>query len=210
MKKLLFVLCVFSFRDASAQATGYVGINTVPVIARTLELTSELRPQPAYGITFNTGYTFNTNHTGFVDADVLEAIDNRKTSGAFFKLGGRVYLASLKGRKPASNIFAGILIIGSQYHQKAMTASLDDAPPASFVPTPLQAKGFIMSPAVNAGFSFTLSKKLLLEAGVQHTFRVKREDFIGRRQRNYQPGMGSGQSQPLQYLQGMLNLKYQL
>lgn len=209
MRNLLFVVCLFTIQYVSSQTTKYVGINIVPTIARTLELTSELRPKPAYGITFNTGYTFNTGHNGFTDLDVLELIDNRKTKGLFFKLGGRVYLTSLKGQERTTNFFLGAGIIGSQYNQKALKT-----PPTDtywmYIPTKFHSKGFIVSPAVNAGFSFRISKKLLLETGLQHTLLVKRDDFIGRHHRNYQPGMGSGQAQPIKYIQGIINVKHQL
>gem|GEM_PF-6950827 len=209
MKWLFILIGICQIEMATAQISKYIGINTPPVLTRTLEITSEIQPHPAYSVTLQTGYTFNTPFTGIDYQLIHEFIHSRRTSGFFYKLGGRAYLLSLGGNERSKNLFIGAMIIGSHYTQSAIYEPNDPANPINIPKQNREAKGTVFSPAITAGFSVNLSKSLGLDVGVQHALKVKRDDLIGARDRNYQPGMGAKSSDPvLGYVQGILNLKY--
>ena len=211
MKKLLQLLILVGIPATSlAQWKADVGLNVVPLIARSVEISSEFSKHPGYSLNFNLGYTFNSSHVGLTDYDVYDFISNRKTSGAFVKFGGRLHLASLGGRERRTNFFVGAQVIASQYRQTAIREPIDGG--QNYVGrSAISANGTNVSPAVSLGFTRKITQKFTLEWGVQKSFISQRNDYIGRRARNYQPGMGSGQSDPfIGYLQGILALRYRI
>ena len=212
MKKLLqLILLIISFPGVSiAQWKADIGVNVIPIIAKSVEITSEFKRHPGYSINVNLGYTFDTGHIGLADYKVYDFISNRKTSGAFLKAGGRLYLASLGGKKRQTDFFIGAQIIGSQYHQTAIREPIDGG--QNYVgKSAFSANGVIISPAVSFGITREIYKKFLLECGIQKSFISYRDDYLGRSARNYQPGMGSGQSDPfIGYLQGIVAVRYRL
>lgn len=205
---LIFVMLLLGPLVSSAQWRSKLGVNVVPVIAKTLEVTSEFSNHPSYSLHFNAGYTFSTSHIGMIDYDVFDGVKDRKTSGVFAKIGARFYPLSIKGREPRNSFFVGGSAILSQYRQTAMKTdvSLVESEYVS-----VSAKGITVAPALSLGFTSRISKRLALDWGVQKSFLYRKNDFIGRQRRNYQPGMGSGQSSPFMgYLQGIVAIKFQL
>jgi len=107
---LLFLSIVFQSYCA-AQWTRQLGFNVVPVIANSLELVSEFSRHPRYSLNFNAGYTFNTSHVGMIDHKVYDGLSQRKTSGAFAKAGGKLYLTGLNGKQRKTNFYLGLLLL---------------------------------------------------------------------------------------------------
>ena len=211
MKKLLQLVIFVSIPATSfAQWKADVGLNVIPLMARSVEISSELRRHPAYSLNFNVGYTFKSGHIGLADYKVYDFITKRRTSGGFLKAGGRIYLTGLSGKERKTDFFVGAQVIVSQYHQTAIREPIDGG--QNYVGrSAVSANGIIVSPAVSFGLARELSKKLSMDCGVQKSFVTDRDDYIGRSARNYQPGMGSGQSDPfIGYLQGILALRYRI
>ena len=213
MKTLLLFTLLIVFAGSirvQAQWKKTVGINIVlPPTARTLELTSEFSPHPAYALTFNAGYTHRASFQGF--SKVHDGVWNRQSSGAFFKLGGRAYLLSLAKKQPPVNLFVGAQLIGSSYRQSARVEIIDPGFwPVTPNPHP-KVNGFIWGAALTSGLTIYLTKRIALDGGIQYGFQPTRDDYIGRRSFNYQPGFGLSRSgEQVTSLQGILNVKYRL
>ena len=145
-----------------------------------------------------------------IDYDVFDGVKDRKTSGVFAKIGARFYPLSIKGREPRNSFFIGGSAILSQYRQTAMKTDVSKIELESIY-EPTSVKGVTIAPALALGFTTRISKRLFLDWGVQKSFLYRKNDFIGTQRRNYQPGMGSGQSSPFMgYLQGIVAIKFQL
>jgi len=210
MKKRILFLFIFCLPSLSfAQWNAQLGVNVIPVIAKTLEISSEFSHHPGYSLTLNAGYTLKTGFTGIPDYKVYDYISERQTSGAFLKTGGRLYLQSLNGTQRRTNFFIGAALIISQYNQKALRRLTGPNYENTDNYVNVDSKGVSLCPAVSMGFSRRLSKKFTLDWGLQKAFLNRGDDFIGTKNRNYQPGAGSGQSIISEYFQGNLTLKYQ-
>jgi hypothetical protein len=203
--KFIVVLPLVTF----AQWEGKVGLNFAPLIARSVEVTSEFSKNPAYSLNLNAGYTFGTGHIGLFDYKVYDGVEERKTSGAFAKLGGRVYLTKLKDNARKVDFFVGTSLIFSEYKQTAMKTEVSADLDMDF--KPVESKGFVVCPSFSLGFTARVAEKIYIDWGVQKGFLSRNNDFIGRPGRNYQPGVGSGQASPfLGYIQGIAVVKYRL
>lgn len=64
MKTLLLILLLPAW--ASAQWQRKAGVNPVPLIARSAEITTEFSYVKWYSLTADVGYTFNTGHVGMI------------------------------------------------------------------------------------------------------------------------------------------------
>ncbi len=201
MRKFSFlIITLFSGPMTYAQWTGKAGINLIPVITRNVEVTSEFGNRSWYALTGDIGYTFNTGHVGFFDKDVHDLHNKRRTSGLYARLGARWYTPGF-GASREVRFYVNPLLVISNYRQ---TAIRDRELP----PTEVSASGTVLIPALRAGFSRPVSKKLTIDFGAQKALNPKRDDMFGIKSRNYQPGTGSGQSTEFMgYLQGYLTLK---
>ncbi|MCF2447223.1 hypothetical protein L0657_24930 [Dyadobacter sp. CY345] len=211
MKKgilLFFISCLPSL--VSAQWNAQLGVNVIPLIAKTLEVTSEFSHHPGYSLNVNAGYTFKTGFVGIPDYKIYDYISDRQTSGAFLKAGGRLYLRSLTGVQRRTNFFVGAAIIVSQYDQTALRRLVTPNGENTENYVDVSAKGVSFCPAFSIGFSRRIGEKFTFDWGLQKALVTRENDFIGTRRRNYQPGAGSGQSVFLSYFQGILSLKYSL
>lgn len=213
MKKgILFgLLCCIS-TAGMAQWTAKIGINAAPLIAKTVEVISEFSYHPAFAIQAGAGGTFGTKHIGLIDYKVDDGVENRTTSGAFLKAGGKIYLNNLNGTLHNNSFFIGANAIVSYYHQTALQQNYDqDTRDYLDSYSPVSAKGVLFVPVVSAGMSHHFSKRLGFDWGVQMPIHMRRSDIPGTDMRNYQPGVGSGQSNPfIGYLQAILLFKYTL
>lgn len=205
--RLLFTSLFFLTTSmALAQWKANVGINIPPIIAKSAEISSEFSHHPGYSLNFNVGHTFKTGHIGLLDNDVYDRISQRRTSGTFLKGGARLYPTSFSGKERRSHLFVGAFLIFSQYRQTALFEKLE----VSDTYVPVSSKGVALFPAATIGFKHHLNRSLILEWGIQKSFVFRENDYLGRRLRNYQPGAGSAQSDPiLGYCQGILALRYQ-
>jgi hypothetical protein len=204
--KLILLLPVLG----AAQWQSRIGLNVVPLVAKSLEVTSEFSHHPVYSLNFNAGYTFNTGYLPLFDIKFYDGVEKRRTSGAFAKAGGRVYPGSLNGRERRANFFVGAGLIVSEYKQKALKADLSSGS-LDLDYRPVSSKGVILCPSFSMGFTAKVAKKMYLDWGIQKAFVNREDDLIGKKYRNYQPGAGSGQVHSLtQYIQGILVLKYDL
>ncbi|WP_428659975.1 hypothetical protein [Runella sp.] len=208
---LLILILFFSGLDeVQAQWRKSVGVNIVfPLTAPALELASELTAHPAYALTLNVGYTHRASFQGF--SKVYDGIYDRKSSGAFVKLGIRSYLFSFANNRPAFNLFIGAQVIGSHYSQ---TGTLEIIDPG-FSPFPqnpyLKAKGVIWGGAFTGGLTIRLAKRIAFDGGIQYGLQPTRDDYIGKRVFNYQPGFGLSRSgKQVTSIQGIVTVKYQL
>ncbi len=197
---------------AYAQWTGKAGINFIPVVASSAEVTSEFSNRPWYALTADAGYTFNTGYTGIFDDKVWDFHKRRRTSGLYGRLGGRLYTPGF-GPSREVRFYVNPLLVISGYRQTAFKSSEDPELP----PVKVSASGTVLIPALRIGFTRPVSRKLIIDFGVQKALNPKRDDMIGSWARNYQPGAGSGQNPPfigstqlMRYLQGYLALKMKL
>ncbi|QRR00052.1 hypothetical protein [Dyadobacter sandarakinus] len=209
--KLPFLFLLFlSSVSCHAQWKASAGINLPPLIARSVEVSSELSRHPGYSLIFQAGQTFKSSHIGLTDYKVDDRISQRKTSGTFLKAGGRIYPGSLSGKQQRNRFFAGALLIFSHYNQTALMRDLLQDSGFGEQYTWVSAKGTTLFPAATIGFQHQLTRSFILEWGVQKSFVIRRDNYLGSRQRNYQPGAGSAQSDPfIGYFQGIVAVKYQ-
>ncbi|MHA4739616.1 hypothetical protein [Dyadobacter sp. MSC1_007] len=191
---------------AHAQWKASLGLNIAPVLAKSIELSSEFSRHPGYSLDFNLGYIFKTGHIGLIDYKVDDRIRERRTSGTFFKAGARLYPTSMSGKQKRNHFFVGAFLVLSRYKQTGFFEKLE----VSDTYVPVSTKGTALFPAATIGFQHHLSRFLRLDWGVQKSFVIRKDDYLGSKQRNYQPGAGSPQSDPfIGYFQGILALKYQ-
>lgn len=205
----VYFLSLFFFTSliSHAQWKTSVGINIPPIIAKSAEINSEFSRHPGYSLNFNLGYTFKTGHSGLIDYKVNDRISERRTSGAFFKAGARVYPTSISGKQKRNHFFLGAFLILSQYRQTALFEKLE----VSDTYIPVSSRGTALFPAATIGFQHHLTRFLILDWGLQKSFVLRENNYLGSRRRNYQPGAGSPQSDPfVGYFQGIIAFKYQL
>lgn len=206
----LLILFLSGLEEVQAQWRKTVGVNIVfPLTAPTLELASELTTHPAYALTFNIGYTHRASFQGF--NKVCDGIYDRKSSGAFVKLGIRSYLFSFVNHRPAFNLFIGAQLIGSHYYQTGTVEIIDPG----FSPFPqnpyLKAQGVIWGGALTGGLAIRIVKRISFDGGIQYGLQPTRDDYIGNRTFNYQPGFGlSRAGKQATSIQGIVTMKYQL
>lgn len=210
---LLMIVLVTIPGVVSAQWQKRIGINLIPLAIRTIELTSEFTNHPAYALTFNAGYVYESAFDGLVKSKVYDGVSDRRTSGLFVKAGIRVYLLSLTGKEPAFNLFVGSQVIASQYRQRGVQSVIDPgfyvggAPPD----VALQVNGFLWGTALSGGATVRLSRKLAFDVGIQYGLQPTRTDYIGDRAFNYQPGFGiSRAGSTVTSVQGILTMKHRL
>lgn len=208
MKVFSSLLLVLASTICQAQWQASAGINFAPLIARSVELNSEFMKHPGYALNLNIGGTFNTGHVGLIDFKKYDGVTNRRTSGAFVKAGGKLYPSGLSGKQRRNNFYVGALVIVSQYKQSALKREFQNGE-FSDISIPSSVEGVTAFPAISFGFVHNISRQLILDWGVQKSFVIRKDDYLGTKMRNYQPGGGSHQSDPfIGYLQGILSLKY--
>ncbi len=213
MRRLFCITLILSAAPAAyAQWTGKAGINFIPVIAKSVEVTSEFSNRSWYALTADAGYTFNTGYTGISDYLDWDFYDRRRTSGLYARLGGRLYTPGF-GPSREVRFYINPLMVISNYRQTALRSSPEDP---KLPPVKVSASGTVLIPALRIGFTRPVSRKLSIDFGVQKSLNPKRDDMMGSRLRNYQPGAGSHQNplflevrhtRALGYLQGYLTLK---
>ncbi len=94
-----------------------IGVNAISILAGSYELTTETTNKSFYSIVANFGYAQGKGiRTMCIVGDY---ITDRKNSGNFFKIGGKLYLFNLFNHKK-DDFFLGILIIGSEYKSRRM------------------------------------------------------------------------------------------
>lgn len=205
MRPFSFSLFFLTSAISHAQWKTSVGIDIPPIIAKSAEITSEFRHHPGYSLNFNLGHTFKTGHVGLIDHKVDDRISERRTSGTFFKGGVRLYPTSISGKQKRNHFFVGASLVLSQYRQTALFEKLE----VSDTYIPISSKGVALFPAATIGFQHNLTRFLILDWGVQKSFVIREDNYLGRRDRNYQPGAGSAQSDPfIGYFQGIVAFKY--
>lgn len=207
----LFFLSLFflAFASCHAQWKTSIGINIPPIIAKSAEISSEFSRHPGYSLNLNLGNTFKTGHLGLINYKVYDGVSKRQTSGTFLKAGARLYPTLISGKQKKNYFFIGAYFILSQYRQTALQRELSEDLEFSDTYTPISRIGTIVFPAATIGFQHNLTKFLILDWGVQKSFVLRENNYLGRRDRNYQPGAGSAQSDLfIGYFQGILSLKY--
>ncbi|SEJ75971.1 hypothetical protein SAMN05216327_118159 [Dyadobacter sp. SG02] len=209
MRLIFFTIFFLTTIVARAQWKTSLGINIPPVIAKSIEISSELSRHSGYSLNFNIGHTFNTGHTGLIDHKVNDGISERSTSGTFVKAGVRLYPTSISGKQKRNHFFVGASLILSQYKQTALQQNLLEDAGFMDIRIPVSVKGTTLFPAATIGFQHNLTRFLILDWGVQKSFVIRENNYLGRRERNYQPGAGSAQSDPfIGYFQGIIAFKY--
>lgn len=205
MRLIFFSIFFLTTIMARAQWKTSLGVNIPPIIAKSIEISSELSRHPGYSLNFNIGHTFKTGHVGLIDRKVYDRISERRTSGTFFKAGVRLYPTSMSGKQKRNHFFVGASLILSQYRQTALFEKLE----VSDTYVPISSKGVTLFPAATIGFQHNLTRFLILDWGVQKSFVIRENNYLGLKDRNYQPGAGSAQSDPfIGYFQGIIAFKY--
>lgn len=209
MRLIFFSIFFLTTIMARGQWKTSLGVNIPPIIAKSAEISSEFSRHPGYSLIFNLGHTFKTGHTGLVDHKVYDGISERRTSGTFLKAGARLYPTSMSGKQKRNHFFVGASLILSQYKQTALQRELSEDLDFTDTYLPVSRKGTVLFPAATIGFQHNLTRFLILDWGVQKSFVIRENNYLGRRGRNYQPGAGSAQSDPfIGYFQGIIAFKY--
>jgi outer membrane protein W len=191
MKKIYLLLLLLAiYGNAAAQWEKRIGVNLLPLTVRSLEITSEFSPKSCFAFTLNAGYVNNTAYEGLSGSKVGDGVTERKTSGIFYKAGARYYFRSYADVPPKVNIFAGLLLIGSNYSK---TAYQDDYVTQTG-PEKVTKSGFSWGPALTAGLTFRINRRIHLDAGVQYGFLPKADRNIGIQSFNYEPGFGASKT----------------
>lgn len=210
MKGICLFLFLLSLNLAYAQKEIQVGVNIPPIIAKTLEVTSTFTTHPGYSINLNAGSTFGTSLSGPWLYDIYDGVGDRKTKGVFLKGGGRLFPFNMTGKKRRGNFYVGGFLILSHYNQEAMQKDLSDLNNDYPKETPISAKGTVFAKAFTMGFTHHLNSRLELDWGFQKSFGIKRSDYLGYPDRDYQPGVGTRSMNEWysKYVQGVLSLRY--
>lgn len=191
MKKLyiLLLLCLLTVQSF-AQWEKQIGVNLLPIAIGSYEVSGEFSHIPQLAIVANAGYLHKTGFEVIWDDDVGDGIENRRTSGAFYKMGVRYYFVRPTAQPRKVKSFVGVLLIGSHYSKTADTTDLNSHFTGDLIYAKTSRKGFSWGPAISFGLSFRLSSRLSLDTGIQNSYMVRDDDRIGRRSRNYEPGFG--------------------
>ena len=222
MKKiyLLFILSALS-TETIAQWEKRIGINLLPLSVRSLEITSEFSRRPRFAFTVNAGYVYNSPYEGISGIKVYDGVQNRKTSGPFLKVGSRFYFMKPKVTQKKVNIFAGVLLVGAYYDKKADTEVIYSNFPTDVIFKKTTKKGFSWGPAMTAGLTLRINRRIDIDAGIQYGFMIENNQNIGRKDFNYEPGFGTSKTPALlifvpplallaTHAQAIVTLKYRL
>ena len=191
MKKLclLPLLCLLTIQSF-AQWEKQIGVNLLPLSIGSYEVSAELSQIPQLAIVGNAGYLHKTGYEGIWDEKVGDGIENRRTSGAFYKMGLRYYFVRPTTQPRKVKSFVGVSLIGSHYSKTADTTDLNSRLTGDIIYAKTSRKGFSWGPAISFGLSFRLPSRFSLDAGIQNSFMLNEDDWIGRKNRNYEPGFG--------------------
>lgn len=179
-----------SVGEAFAQWETQIGVNLLPLTVRSFEISSEFSRNPHLAITAQAGYLHKTGFTVIWDDKVGDGVGNRRTSGAFYKIGARYYFlkSTVKPRKVTP--FIGAMLIGSHYAKTADSSYYSTPLTGERIYTKISRKGFSWGPSMTIGLSFRLSNRLSLDGGMQYSYMINNDDWIGSKARNYEPGFG--------------------
>ncbi len=201
-KLTILGILIFTSIVSKAQTQKSIGINLVPLIAKTLEINGEVKPKQWFAINAGTGYTFNTNYSGIIRWNIGDNTKDRQTSGWFLKSSFLFYPTGLKGKERKTRFFVGAGLALSTYNQSLTYIPFGSSEEPERTMT---YKGALLSPIASIGFTSKIASRIYLNWGLQHAFYIPREGVIGTGRYNYQPGLGG---QPSEYLQGIVALKY--
>jgi len=193
-----------------------IGINTLQLLATTLDLTYDRTYKPWYSLSMNTGYTFNYSYSfdlpGFFLSPHCKCGNSGYTmknqSGGFLKAGLKFNLRRTLEKK--NYFFVGSFITNSLVYESAEYENweLPDSPAEE-----LNHTVFIVGLTGVVGYNFKLSNKVSSDFGV-HISRAsnKYKDLYG--YKNYIPGMGyyehTDYAKSNLFPMVVLNLKYTL
>jgi len=178
-----------------------MGVNVLQIFAGSYELTSETTNNRFYSVLLNFGYQQESGLRMVCKID--DGIDDKKKSGVFFKLGGKLYVLNILGSKPhKSDCFFGMYIVGSQY----ASSGIDKDNNVTY-----RSSGFAWGMAGIAGYTMKISNRLEFDIGGQLSFAEQGIDIIGVKCQDYQPGMGwIGLNGSNPYFQFIANLKFRI
>jgi hypothetical protein len=117
----------------------------------------------------------------------------------------------LSGKKRRNNLFVGAFLIFYQYKQTALKQDMLNNWQYSDSYTKVTASRVTGFPATTIGFTHQISYHITLEWGIQKSFFIRKDNYIGIKRQNYQPGAGSLQSDPfIGDQQGIASIRYRL
>ncbi len=188
--KRLTLLLLFSLLTPHvfAQWEKRIGVNLLPISIGSYEVSSEFNRNPHLSLVLNGGYVHKTRHLPLIDYKVGDGVDNRRTSGVFYKVGVRYYVLRPTEVPRKANLFMSALIIGSHYSRTADLIDYSNLVDPTYTKT--SQKGFSWGPAMAIGLTFRLSGRFSLDAGVQYSYLMKDDHWLGKKNRNYEPGFG--------------------
>lgn len=191
MKKLYFLslLCLLKIKSF-AQWETQVGVNLLPITIGSYEISAELSHNPQLAIVANAGYLHKTGFEVLWDDKVGDNVKNRRTSGAFYKMGVRYYFVRSTAQPRKVKSFVGAMLIGSHYSKTADTTDFNAHWTGDLIYAKTSRKGFSWGPAISFGLNFRLSSRFSLDIGTQNSYMINDDDWIGRKNRNYEPGFG--------------------
>lgn len=203
----LFLLFIFLANPVWAQWTSKVGINLPPLIGSSFEATSEFSNREWYAVTVDLGYTWNSSFLGIYDDKAWDGYKDFRTSGVYGRLGFRLYTREF-GPSQKVRFYLNPLWVVSNYSQSARFFDVMSTQPLG-EGEPVKVQGTVLVPGLRLGFTRVLNRRFMLDFGVQKTLNPPRNNLIGLRKDNYQPGVGSTNVTPwLDYLQGYFSFKF--
>jgi hypothetical protein len=206
--QLLAFFSVLLSIEGRAQWQKQVGINVVPLLAQSLEATSEFSHTAWYSLSLDVGYTYRSRYKGIGYREFHDGHNNRTTSGVYARFGPRFYTPGF-GPSKKVRFYVNPLLVFSSYRQQAdFVSDVMDQKNTS----PVSARGAVLIPALRVGLSRPVSKRMVIDFGAQKARKPGRDDLFGSPARNYQPGTGAGErfffNRP--YLQGYFALKWRI
>jgi hypothetical protein len=168
-----------------------LGINLHTLPANSYEMSSAYSFNSRLEATLKVGYTGKKGIRFQNDVDDL--FENKTHAGYFVKSGARFIL------KDRYFLSAEAIV---SYYKNTGWHNVDDALVYQ------SAKGTIVGLGLSPGFRFPIKKRLLIDLGLQVAFAQTRNDYVGTRYHNYQPGLGSLGGDP--YLQGICSIMVKL
>jgi hypothetical protein len=192
MKRYFVGLALLASLTASAQRwESRIGLNLLPLVARTLEVRAALHPTPAWALTLDVGGTLGSRFQGLSLSKVGDDVSGkRRTSGAYLRAGGKVYWKRLANPVAPVSFLTGLSVVASAYRAVARVQDWSTLPPDPAREETRTSRGFLWGLGLTGGLAWDLNRRFSHEIGVQYCLHPPRTDYFGLAYRNYQPGMG--------------------
>ncbi len=191
MKRLLLAATCLVSLTAAQRWERLVGLNVLPLVAKTLEIRASFSPIPAWALTLDAGGTFDSRFQGLGLSKVGDEVSGeRRTVGAYGRVGAKMYWERLTNPTAPVSFLTGLSVIGSAYRAEARLQDWSTLPPDPSREETRTSQGFLCGLGLTGGIAWNLNNRFSHEIGLQYCLHQPRTDYFGLAYRNYQPGMG--------------------